>query len=158
MDSSNIYQPPKSDVTVNDSENFEYAGFWIRCVASLIDTLLMMALTLPVLMAIYGMDYWRSESFIYGVWDFLISYILPAIVVIIFWTYKSATPGKMMFGLKIRSLKSDGNLSVSQMVIRYIGYYPSTLVFLLGLIWVAFDDRKQGWHDKLANTIVVKAR
>lgn len=158
MDSNSIYQSPKSDVVVNDTETFEYAGFWIRFVATLVDTVLMMALTMPVLMAIYGMDYWLSESFINGFWDFLLSYILPAVVVILFWTYRSATPGKMMFGLKIRSLKGDGGLSVSQMAIRYIGYYPSTLVLCLGFVWVAFDDKKQGWHDKLANTIVVKVR
>ncbi|WP_171497607.1 RDD family protein, partial [Acinetobacter ursingii] len=33
---------------------------------------------------------------------------------------------------------------------------PSTLVFMLGFIWIAFDSKKQGWHDKMAKTVVVK--
>ncbi|MBD0189374.1 RDD family protein, partial [Acinetobacter baumannii] len=35
-------------------------------------------------------------------------------------------------------------------------YIPSILVFCIGLIWVAFDAKKQGWHDKMAKTVVVR--
>ncbi len=43
-----------------------------------------------------------------------------------------------------------------QSIIRYIGYIPSILVFCIGLFWVAFDPKKQGWHDKMAKTVVVR--
>lgn len=72
------------------------------------------------------------------------------------WLYKSATPGKMLFGLKIVGLGSEPNLSVGKSIGRYFAYYLSMLVLFHGFIWVAFDPRKQGWHDKLANTVVVK--
>ena len=49
---------------------------------------------------------------------------------------------------------TGGPLSVGQSIGRYFGYYVSTIPLLLGLIWVAFDSRKQGWHDKLAGTVV----
>jgi len=45
-----------------------------------------------------------------------------------------------------------------QLVIRYLGYYVASIPLLAGLAWVAFDPRKQGWHDKLARTVVVRAR
>lgn len=158
MASENIYQAPDSNLMTNREGDYEYAGFWIRVAASLIDTVLMFFLTLPILMMIYGKDYWFSESMIKGVWDVLISYILPAIIVIVFWAYKSATPGKMIFELKVISLGTDSKLSRGQLIGRYLGYYLSTLGLLLGFIWVAFDKRKQGWHDKLANTAVIKVR
>jgi len=48
--------------------------------------------------------------------------------------------------------------ATKQLIGRYLGYYVSTIPFCLGLIWVAFDPRKQGWHDKLAGTVVVRPR
>jgi uncharacterized RDD family membrane protein YckC len=158
MTSENIYQAPESNLSTNQNGDYEFAGFWIRVVASLIDTVLMLFITMPVLMMIYGKDYWFSESMIKGVWDVLFSYVIPAVIVIVFWAYKSATPGKMIFGLKVISLGNDSKLSRGQLIGRYLGYYVSTIVFLLGFIWVAFDKRKQGWHDKMANTAVVKVR
>jgi uncharacterized RDD family membrane protein YckC len=81
---------------------------------------------------------------------------LPAIAVILFWVYKSATPGKMALKLKIVDAKTGDKPSTGQLIGRYFGYYVSILPFMLGIIWVGFDGRKQGWHDKLAGTVVVK--
>ena len=86
--------------------------------------------------------------------DFLISWLLPAIAVIIFWICKSATPGKLI--TKIIDQKSGGKLSIVQSLVRYFSYYISILPLFLGIIWVAFDKKKQGWHDKIAGTVVVK--
>ena len=140
----------------------EYAGFWIRTGAAIIDTILMLMLMLmliimlPILTAIYGTDYWVSESFIQGFWDVLFNYIFPAIVVIIFWVYKSATPGKMATKLMIVDAKTGGKPSTGQFIGRYLGYYASMIPLFLGIIWVGIDKRKQGWHDKLAGTIVIR--
>ena len=46
--------------------------------------------------------------------------------------------------------------TLTQLVIRYLGYFVSTIPLGLGLLWVGFDRRKQGWHDKMANTVVVR--
>jgi uncharacterized RDD family membrane protein YckC len=86
----------------------------------------------------------------------VINYFLPAIVVILFWVYKSATPGKMILGLKIVDARTGGIPSTGQLIGRYLGYYVSTIPLLLGLIWVGIDVRKQGWHDKLAGTVVIR--
>ena len=45
--------------------------------------------------------------------------------------------------------------STSQNIIRYLGYFISFLPLGLGFLWIAFDKRKQGWHDKLAGTVVI---
>ena len=134
----------------------EYAGFWIRVGATLIDSIFLLLVIAPIATAIYGKEYWESEALVQGSWDVLISYILPAIVVIIFWSYKSATPGKMITKVKIVDAKTGGKPSTAQLIGRYFGYYVASLPLMLGIIWVAFDKRKQGWHDKLAGTLVVR--
>ena len=49
-------------------------------------------------------------------------------------------------------------MSLGQSVVRYLGYFVAALPLCLGLIWVAFDPRKQGWHDKIAGTVVVRRK
>ena len=152
---SRIFQSYRLTSVVH-SQNQEYAGFWIRVGASLIDTILILIIVLPILTAIYGNSYWLGESFVQGFWDLLFSYVLPAIAVIIFWVYKSATPGKMLTKLTIVDAKAGGRPSIGQFVIRYLGYYLAMLPLFLGIIWVGIDKRKQGWHDKLAGTVVIR--
>lgn len=135
----------------------QYAGFWIRVGAALIDTILILIVISPILTAIYGTEYWESESFTQGFWDVLFNYLLPAVVVTVFWIYKSATPGKMLTKLTIVDAKTGGKPSTGQFIVRYLGYYVSTIPLLLGLIWVGIDKRKQGWHDKLAGTVVIRS-
>ncbi len=134
----------------------EYAGFWVRTGATLIDSILLLIVTLPILSAIYGADYWESPPDKQGVLDVFFSYIFPVIAVIIFWIYRSATPGKMALKLVIVDAKSRAKPSVSQFIKRYLAYFVSTLPFFLGMIWVGVDRKKQGWHDKLARTVVIR--
>ena len=141
---------------MENAEHLEYAGFWIRVWASIIDSILMLVITLPILLSIYGTQYFESEAFIQGPMDFLLSYVLPAIAVITFWVYKSATPGKMAVSAKIVDAQTGGTPTTGQFIGRYFAYIVSAVPLGLGMIWVAFDKRKQGWHDKLAGTVVVR--
>lgn len=134
----------------------EYAGFWVRVGAAIIDSILLLIVISPLMTSIYGMQYWTSQSYVLGFWDVILNYLLPAIVVIIFWIYRSATPGKMMLKLTIVDAKTGGHPSKGQYIGRYLAYYVSAIPLFLGLIWVGFDKRKQGWHDMLAGTLVVK--
>ena len=60
--------------------------------------------------------------------------------------------------LNIRVVKTDGSyLDYFGAFLRFIGFVISCVVFLIGVIWAAFDAQKQGWHDKIASTYVVKA-
>jgi uncharacterized RDD family membrane protein YckC len=139
-----------------DVQEFEYTGFWLRVLATIIDTILLMAVMVPLLIAIYGEDALADGVTLTGPANILLSYVLPAIVVIAFWSSKHATPGKMVIGARIVDARTGAAPSLRQNVVRYLGYFLSTLFFFLGFIWVAFDKKKQGWHDKLAGTVVVR--
>jgi len=135
-----------------------YIGFWPRVGASLIDTIILLAITYPILISIYGWDYLDAESLIAGFADFLISWVFPLIAIIAFWVYRQATPGKMAISAKIVDAKTGGKPTIQQYIIRYIGYILATIPFGLGLFWVAWDKKKQGWHDKLASTVVINPK
>ncbi|GAB3113635.1 RDD family protein [Aestuariicella hydrocarbonica] len=134
----------------------QYAGFWIRTAAALIDSLIILAVTMPLLTLVYGREYWLGDLAIQGTWDVLFNYLLPALAVILFWIYRSATPGKMLLKLTIVDAATGGKPRTGQWVGRYFAYYLSILPLMLGFIWVAFDARKQGFHDKLAGTVVIR--
>lgn len=88
--------------------------------------------------------------------DQLVQIIICGIVLIAFWRVRSATPGKMILSMKIVDAETLGKLSKKQEVIRFLAYTVSFLPCCLGFIWIAFDKKKQGFHDKLAGTVVIK--
>ena len=141
-----------------NKSDVEYAGFWVRVGATMIDSLLIMVITFPLLISIYGWNYFGSEKMIAGPADFLISWVFPFVAVVWFWMQKQATPGKAALSLRVLDADSGNNLSIGQSIGRYLGYFVSIIPLGLGLLWVGFDRKKQGWHDKLANTVVVRAK
>lgn len=136
----------------------EYVGFWPRVGASLVDSLIAAVLCVPLLTAIYGPSYWDNGAVAKGPADIVVSWVFPAAAIIVLWIYRQATPGKMAFSARIVDAATGDKPNPGQMVGRYLGYFVSTLPLGLGLLWVAFDGRKQGWHDKLAGTVVVRPR
>lgn len=141
-----------------EADELEYVGFWARVGASLIDTVLLGIIVWPLLTAFYGDAYWDEESMVKGPMDFLLSWVFPMVAVIVFWVAKQATPGKMAISAKIVDAKTGAAPSTGQFIGRYLAYFLSGLPLGLGIFWVAFDGRKQGWHDKLAGTVVVRQR
>lgn len=133
-----------------------FAGFWRRFGAALIDIVLIIVVTLPLLIAIYGMAYFDPEQtgFIAGPADFVIGWVLPAIATVWFWLRFRGTPGKLALQARVVDARTGGTLTLRQCVLRYVGYFVSTLPLGLGYLWIAFDPRKQGWHDKIAGTVV----
>lgn len=142
------------------ADDYEYVGFWIRFAASMIDTALVLCVTTPLLAKIYGWGYFLGETpgLIAGPADLLISWVLPAVAIIAFWLARQATPGKMVFKAKVVDARTGGRLTLGQSLVRYLGYFVSTIPLGLGLIWVGIDAKKQGWHDKLARTVVIRAK
>lgn len=133
-----------------------YVGFWKRVLAAIIDTLILLVVILPIGIAIYGTAYLRlSQEGKTAAFDFVFQFLLPALAAILFWRFRGATPGKMLIGAKIVDANTFGPPSTGRLVGRYFAYIVSALVFMLGFIWMAFDKRKQGWHDKLAGTVVI---
>ena len=143
---------------MHDTEEFQYAGFWARFGAQVIDTILIAAVTVPLLHFFYGPYYWYMEGLVAGPTDFFLSWIVPAGAVILFWKYRQATPGKMVISARVVDAQTGLPPSTPQCIGRYLGYFVSALMLGLGFIWIAFDSRKQGWHDKLAGTVVIKKR
>ena len=133
-----------------------YVGFWKRFVAFLIDSFVLLAIMVPLLAAVYGWSYFDTERAGFaGIWDFLVQIVLPAGAAILFWRYKGATPGKMAISAAIVDAQSLGAASTKQLVVRYFAYFVSILPLFLGFAWIGFDRRKQGFHDKIAGTLVI---
>lgn len=71
-------------------------------------------------------------------------------------TARGQTIGKKV--MKIKIIKTDGGqMEVMDAVMRLVGYWVSSIVLCLGFIWILIDQNKQGWHDKIAKTYVIKA-
>ena len=134
----------------------EYAGFWVRCGATFIDVVLMGIVFIVPLLFIYGEQYFYSDKIILGFWDLMLTYIAPFILTLWFWIRFLATPGKMATKLKVVDARTGGAMSLGQAIGRYFAYIIAALPLGLGVIWVGVDKKKQGWHDKLAGTVVVK--
>src|SRR5262249_49191275 len=68
------------------------------------------------------------------------------------------TAGMRILGIRI--IRTDGRpFTMGRAVLRHLAGYPlSMLGFFLGFLWILWDRRQQGWHDKLARTVVVMSR
>ena len=151
---------------------YQFAGFWRRLVAYSIDGVIV-GVVFIVLAIVAGLAYfsgamsgdsqgWMSklanlERF--GSIGIVIS-ALYALLFIAYFTYfhclNGRTPGKKLLGLQVVS--ADGSpISFGIAFLRSVGYLVSSLLFTvpLGYIWAAFDKKKQGWHDKIAGTVVI---
>ena len=140
-----------------DDTSVTYVGFWKRTGATITDTLIVMLVTVPLLFAIYGPAYFSrpSDEGFAGITDAVIQVVMPAVFAVLFWKFRGATPGKMLFGARIVDAQTLGAPSTGQLIGRYFAYILSILPLMLGFLWIAFDRRKQGFHDKLARTVVI---
>lgn len=131
--------------------------------AIVIDILLILALTAPLEYLVYGHDYffWVTKNIdllnVYGVWDALLTHVLPLLLIVTFWRLKGATPGKRLMHCKVVDAETLGQLSWRQAVTRLLTYALSILPFYLGFFWIIWDKHRQGFHDKLAHTLVLYA-
>ncbi len=71
------------------------------------------------------------------------------------WLRWSSTPGKMLLRMKIVDAKTEAPMTILQMLMRLAGYFMSGLMLGIGFFWIGVDKRRQGWHDKLAETVVI---
>ena len=125
------------------------AGFWIRFLAIFIDSIIL-AIIGGALGAIFNLQTNGRSG---------LSLVLGLIYYVYFWSNSSLWPGQTIGSklLNIRVVKTDGSdLEIASALIRYVGFVISAIPILIGLIWAAFDPNKQGWHDKIAGTYVVK--
>ena len=148
---------------------YKYAGFWRRFIAYTID-MTIITFIFSVLATIASVAFFSGaisgnrmaflenlmtpEGF-YSVFTFI--WIFFICIFIAYFTHfhgaTGRTPGKMLSGLQV--VYDDGmNISFGSAFLRAVGYLVSS-IFNLGFIWIAFDKQKQGWHDKIAGTVVI---
>ena len=136
-----------------------YVGFWMRFAAFFIDSIIVMVIISIVFGTVLtGVDLSQPEATAVGGAVQIVFTVLVAAAVILFWRYRGATPGKMVISARVVDADTGGPPSTGRLIARYFGYFISTLPFGLGFLWIAWDARKQGWHDKLAGTVVVRVR
>jgi uncharacterized RDD family membrane protein YckC len=135
---------------------YQYAGFWMRIWAALIDITLIAMIVVPILLLIYGPGYFDSSQLLMGTTDLLIVGVFPTIAVLWFWFKKQATPGMLAIRAKIVDARTGQPATPTQLAGRYLAYFISAVPCGLGFLWIALNRRKQGWHDFLSGTVVVR--
>ena len=93
-----------------------------------------------------------------GAAAFVVNWGVPGAVYIAFWVLRGATPGKMAIKAVVVDAETRATPDFWQALTRYVGFFVSVTPLFLGFAWVAFDRRKQGWHDKMARTVVIYRR
>jgi uncharacterized RDD family membrane protein YckC len=153
--------PTETGHLIEDYAQF-YVGFGPRLAAQLIDTafilLVQVAVVLAVLLAGYpapGIDltYWRDEYTLLAC-QFLLFVVAYYTVS---WSVWGQTPGKRLVGIKVVNAEG-GRPGVGKALLRMVGYFFSLALAGWGFFMVALDPRRQGLHDKIAETYVVPER
>ena len=130
----------------------QYAGFWIRLGAALIDAVLVGAVSsiFGFVLMVPGL-YFTGLSYPVGFLLFLLYYWLLT-------GLRGQTVGKMAVGIKVVNAKGN-TPGLGYAALREIpGKIVSTIGLFIGFFWVGLDPEKQGWHDKIAGTYVVSTR
>jgi uncharacterized RDD family membrane protein YckC len=129
-----------------------YASFGERLLATIVDGFI---LAIPSMMISVVAQ--RSESVGLTCLLQLINLGLGLAYSVVFLGAMGRTPGKLFLGLHVTGPDNSlGGLGYGRALLRYIGYIPSTLALFLGYLWMLWDPEKQAWHDKIAETHVVK--
>ena len=76
-------------------------------------------------------------------------------IIMLFWIFRNATPGKMLLNMEIVDARTGHSPTLFQWVLRYVGYVIAVLPLMLGFLWILWDKKRQGWHDKIAGTVVI---
>lgn len=124
----------------------ELAELWERLLAGLID----LGVIYLVNFLLYGITGQAAFSAI-------VTLIVWVVYSWYYWTRNDGqTPGKSMLNLRV--VKLDGaRMTDTDAIIRLAGYVISAVPFLMGFVWIFFDDKRQAWHDKLLSTVVIHA-
>lgn len=82
--------------------------------------------------------------------------LVQAAYFVILWSWRGGSLGQIALGIEVRQESDGRRIGFWRSCLRYLGFLISGWALLIGFIWVAFDGRKQGWHDKIAGTLVVR--
>lgn len=129
-----------------------YAGFWRRVGAAFMDSFFFSLVYGLVIGVVFGKEYLDAPLF--TSMGFFRTFVM-LVVTVTLWVNFLGTPGKLLLGCQVVDADTFEVMTVRQAVIRFLSYSVSMLPFMLGFLWIAWDPRKQGFHDKIANTVVL---
>jgi uncharacterized RDD family membrane protein YckC len=146
-----------------------FGGFWRRLLAFAIDSIILYFVSLVLFLVglialkLGGVSFGSTimtGDIPLGTGLFATVYVVTILLngmIYFIWFHGTIgqTPGKMLFGLRVIQISGE-KMTLGLAFLRWVGCLVSGLVFLLGFIWIAFDGRKQGWHDKIAATLVIR--
>ena len=138
-------------------------GFIVRFFAYLVDQVILSFMTLISMIAVLtsyslgikasGGSFFFNQKII-----IMLFYILITLINMLYYTYfhgsSGQTIGKRIFRIKVVGVRGE-IIGYRRAFIRWMGYIISSFLYL-GFLWIIFDREKQGWHDKLARTYVIK--
>ena len=149
-----------------------YAGFWIRLVARLVDGFIIgIPLSVVFLLVVVAVgatatrtsnsDQNTQTAVVAGFGGgFIVLYLLVLFLVIsyqvYFWGTSGSTLGMRLFKLRVVDANTGAPIGITRALIRWVMTLVNSMACYIGWIWVAFDPRKQGWHDKVANSVVLQ--
>lgn len=158
--------PPPTLGGLGYNAEIPYAGFWIRFVAVIIDGVIVNVISIVAsfvlgfvigfLQGVTGaaVDYSQGGPLTYLI---VLITILISVGYFVYGWGMGATRGQRFFRIAVVDAETGHPIGFGRAGMRYFGYVLSILPCYLGLIWAAFDPKKQGWHDKIANSVVVLA-
>ncbi|MCX8012035.1 MAG: RDD family protein [Desulfobacterota bacterium] len=147
------------------TETVVKAGFWVRGIAYLIDQVIISCIGLIFfvvsLLALKTSFYFQPDGpylkqliFLFILTCFA-RLMVEVAYFIYFYSRTGQTIGKMVCGLKV--IGTEGEIiSARRAFFRWLGYVISFYTFFLGFFWIVIDPNKQGWHDKIAKTLVIR--
>jgi uncharacterized RDD family membrane protein YckC len=144
-----------------------YAGFWIRFLAWFIDSFVVGAFGLPLaaLFVQHGSGTCHQLMSVGSCGSTANSILIPTtlpnfgltgLYFVLTWWLIGGTLGQRLLGLRVVDAATGARISLRQSIGRFFGYLLSAWALCLGLIWAGLDTYKQGWHDKLAHTYVLR--
>lgn len=129
--------------------NQKYAGFGVRLVAYLIDVVIIMIanIILQMIFSEANMETVGALASVVLGWGYLM--------------YFTATTGQTLGkkAMSIKVVRADNGKTVDYVgafLREIVGRFVAGIVLLIGYLWVIGDAKKQGWHDKIAGTVVIK--
>ena len=139
-----------------------YEGFGRRLLAGFVDLALVLVVVVTlVLLGLAGeQSPPRASALVadlsglgsYGPW--LLAMIVSAQS--LFWTFLAATPGMLLLGCQVLRAGDRRRLSLPRSLVRCAGLWLGLACLGVGVLWIIWDPRHQGLHDKLAGSVVVK--
>ncbi|HEY5034553.1 MAG TPA: RDD family protein [Candidatus Dormibacteraeota bacterium] len=172
-----VYSPPPAPMQYAAPQyqgpQPRYAGFWIRLVARLLDGLIV-GIPFGILFGVFAVaggvfanntssssqdSQNAAAAAVFG-GGFLLLYLVALVLQVGYWIYfwgtSGATLGMRLLHLRVVDADTGGPIGYARATVRFLMTIVNSWACYIGWIWVAFDPRKQGWHDKVANSVVLQ--